>query len=244
MKIDILAIAAHPDDAELSCSGTLMLHKLKGYTTGIIDLTQGEMGSRGSIEIRYEESAESKKILQLDVRENLKFRDGFFKNDEEHQMILIQTIRKYQPNIILCNAPKDRHPDHSRAAQLVKDACYLSGLSKIKTTFEQKNQDPWRPKKVFNYIQDQYIEPDFLIDISTTIQQKVQTIKAYKSQFSNQNENEPITYISSENYVEKVKFRNALFGKKIGVEYAEGFLALYNHIGLKSFDEIILPDLV
>ncbi len=242
MKLDILAIAAHPDDAELSCSGTLMLHKLKGYKTGIIDLTQGELGSRGSIEIRRKESTEASKILQLDIRENLKFRDGFFVNDEAHQLALIKMIRKYQPNIVLANAPTDRHPDHGRAALLTKDACFFAGLVKIETTLDGENQKPWRPKKIFNYIQDQYLEPDFVIDISEVITQKMQSIKAYQSQFLTDDTNGPATYISSEEYTNRVKYRNDLMGKKIGVKYGEGFLSVHSHIGLKSFDDFIFPE--
>jgi bacillithiol biosynthesis deacetylase BshB1 len=242
MKLDILAIAAHPDDAELSCSGTLMLHKLQGYKTGIVDLTQGELGSRGSIVLRKEESDTASKILQLDARENMKFRDGFFKNDEAHQLSLIQMIRKYQPNIVLANAPTDRHPDHGRAAALTKDACYYAGLVKIETALDGEKQKPWRPKKIFNYIQDQYLEPDFIIDISSTMAQKMQCILAFKSQFLDDDANGPATYISSEEYTERVKYRNDLMGKKIGVKYGEGFLSIHNHVGLKNFDGIIFPE--
>ncbi len=244
MKLDILAIAAHPDDAELSCSGTLLVHKLKGYKTGIIDLTQGELGSRGTIELRKQESAVASKIMQLDVRENLKLRDGFFQNDEASQLALIQMLRKYQPDIVLANAPQDRHPDHGRAASLARDACYYSGLRKIETTFDGVVQNPWRPKKVFNYIQDQYLEPDFVIDISEVISLKEDCINAYKSQFVNDDLNGPATYISSNDYTDRVKYRNNLFGKKIGVPYGEGFLSVYGHLGLKSFENIILPELV
>lgn len=242
MKLDILAIAAHPDDAELSCSGTLILHKQKGYKTGIIDLTQGELGSRGSIEIRKQESMEASAIMQLDARENLKFRDGFFRNDETHQLALIQMIRKYRPNIILANAPTDRHPDHGRAALLTRDACYYAGLVKIETKLEGEAQEPWRPKKIFNYIQDQYLEPDFVIDISETISQKMQCIMAFKSQFMEDSLEGPATYISNEEYTERVKYRNDLMGKKIGVKYGEGFLSVYSQLGLKGFGDFILPE--
>ncbi|MBK7690943.1 MAG: bacillithiol biosynthesis deacetylase BshB1 [Bacteroidetes bacterium] len=244
MKLDILAVAAHPDDAELSCSGTLLIHKLKGYKTGIIDLTQGELGSRGSIELRRQESEVASKIMKLDIRENLELRDGFFQNDEESQLKLIRMIRKYQPDIVLANAPQDRHPDHGRAALLTKDACYYSGLLKIETTLDGMMQKPWRPKKVFNYIQDQYLEPDFVIDISEVMSLKVDCIHAYTSQFVNDDQNGPATYISSNNYTDRVMYRNNLFGKKIGVPYGEGFLSVYGHLGLKSFENIILPELV
>lgn len=241
MKLDILAIAAHPDDAELSCSGTLILHKQKGYKTGIVDLTQGELGSRGSVEIRKQESAVASAIMQLDVRENLQFRDGFFKNDEEHQRALIQMIRKYQPNIVLANAPSDRHPDHGRAALLTRDACFYAGLVKIETTLDGENQQPWRPKKVFNYIQDQYLEPDFVMDISDAIDLKMDCILAFRSQFMEDSLDGPATYISNEEYTARVKYRNDLMGKKIGVKYGEGFISAYSQLGLKSFDELVLP---
>lgn len=246
MKIDILAISVHPDDAELSCSGTLMLHKKLGYTTGIVDLTQGELGSRGTIETRKAEADEAARILKLDIRTNLKMRDGFFKNDEEHQLKLIQALRTYRPNIVLGNAIKDRHPDHGRAAQLINDACFLSGLSKINTIDEHGNsQAPWRPKKLFHYIQDQYLEPDFVIDITDVWPEKLQSILAYKTQFNSKAEDaEPTTYISQSNYLNVVEYRNVMMGKKIGVRYGEGFIAQNNHIGLKSFDNIILPELV
>lgn len=241
MKLDILAIAAHPDDAELSCSGTLLLHKQKGYKTGIIDLTRGELGSRGSIEIRQQESNEATRIMNLDVRENLQFRDGFFCNDETHQLALIRMIRKYRPNIVLANAPSDRHPDHGRAAQLTRDACFFSGLVKIATEIDGQAQEAWRPKKVFNYIQDQYLEPDFVIDISANMEQKMQCILAFRSQFMEDSIDGPATYISNEEYTERVKYRNDLMGKKIGVKYGEGFLSGYSRLGLKSFDDLVLP---
>ena len=244
MKLDILAFGVHPDDVELSCAGVLLVEKLNGKKTGIIDLTQGELGSRGSIELRRQESEVASKIMQLDIRENLALRDGFFQNDEASQLALIRMIRKYQPDIVLANAPQDRHPDHGRAALLARDACYYSGLLKIETTLDGLLQKPWRPKKVFNYIQDQYLEPDFVMDISEVMPLKVDCIRAYKSQFVNDDENGPATYISSNNYTERVMYRNNLFGKKIGVPYGEGFLSVYGHIGLSSFENIILPELV
>ena len=244
MKINILAIAAHPDDAELSCSGTLLVHKKLGYTTGIIDMTRGELGSRGSIETRQQESDHSAQILQLDARENLGFRDGFFKNDEEHVMALIQALRTYQPDIVLATAPLDRHPDHGRSSSIIKDACFLSGLLKIETEKDGKAQAPWRPKKIFNYIQDQYIEPDFIIDITHVFDQKMSCIQAYKSQFYSTDLDGPQTYISSEEFLNTVKYRNVMMGKRIGVKYGEGFLALHNQIGLKDFSNMILPNLV
>ena len=244
MKLNILAIGAHPDDIELSCSGTLAVHKNLGYKIGILDLTQGELGSRGSVEIRQNESSNASKILDLDIRENLSFSDGFFKNDEAHQLELIKVIRKYQPDIILANAPNDRHPDHGRGALLIKDACFLSGLVKIETTFNGELQKPWRPKKIFNYIQDLYLEPDFIIDISAVFDKKIASIKAYESQFYSESIDGPKTYISSEEYLNLVEYRNRLMGKKIGVKYGEGFLSIHNHIGLTNFSNIILPEFV
>ncbi len=244
MKLNILAIAAHPDDIELSCSGTLAVHKTLGYKIGIVDLTKGELGSRGSADIRKQEAERAAKILQLDARENLGFKDGFFKNDEEHQRALIQAIRTYQPDIVLANAPNDRHPDHGRASQLIKDACFLSGLLKIETEVNGTKQAHWRPKKIFNYIQDLYIEPDFIMDITSAFKTKMDSIKAYDSQFYSMNTDGPATYISSEEFLKTIEYRSRMMGKKIGVQYGEGFLSLNNHIGLKDFSGIILPELV
>jgi len=244
MKLDILAIAAHPDDIELSCSGTLAIHKLAGYKTGILDLTEGELGSRGSVEIRRSESAKASDILKLDVRENLGFDDGFFKNDREHQLKLISIIRKYTPDFILANAPNDRHPDHGRAASLIKEACFLSGLIKIETIHDGQQQEAWRPKKIFNYIQDLYIEPHFIIDITAVFTTKMESIKAYESQFFSKTLDGPMTYIASEEYLKTLEYRSRMMGKKIGVQYGEGFLSIHNHIGLKDFSSIILPEFV
>lgn len=244
MKLDILAIAAHPDDAELSCSGTLAVHKKLGQRIGIVDLTGGELGSRGSIDIRREEAARSSEILQLDVRENLGFRDGFFKNDEDHQLAVIRVLRKYKPSIVLANAPKDRHPDHGKAAELIKDACFLSGLRKIETTMDGIPQEAWRPKKIFNFIQDLYIEPDVIIDITPCFETKINSIKAFGTQFFSGNDDEPVTYISQSDFLETIEYRCRLMGKKIGVKYGEGFLSLHNHIGLSDFSSVILPEFV
>lgn len=244
MKIRMLAIGAHPDDVELSCSGTLLLHQAKGWTVGILDLTQGELGSRGSIETRKSEADSAASILKLDVRENLKFKDGFFENDESNKRKLITAIRKYQPDIVLCPAPKDRHPDHGRAAELVKDACFLSGLVKIETNLDGQPQSAWRPKKLFNYIQDQYLEPDFVLDISNYFETKMQSILAYGTQFHSDREDGPLTYISAEHYLDQVLYRNAMMGKKIGVAYGEGFICLHSQLGLKDLDSVVLPELV
>jgi bacillithiol biosynthesis deacetylase BshB1 len=244
MKLDLLAIAAHPDDAELACSGTLVVHKRMGLQVGVVDLTAGELGSRGDASTRKAEAKRATEILQLDVRENLGFRDGFFVNDEIHQRALITSIRKYRPDIVLANAPKDRHPDHAKAALLIKDACFLSGLHKIETQFEGQQQEPWRPKKIFNYIQDTYLEPDLTIDISSAFETKINSIKAYGTQFFSGNDDEPVTYISQSDFLETIECRSRLMGKRIGVKYGEGFLSIHNDIGLNDFTSIILPEFV
>jgi bacillithiol biosynthesis deacetylase BshB1 len=244
MKLDILAIGAHPDDVELSCSGTLLVHNKLGYKTGIVDLTKGELGSRGSAALRKEEADAASKILNVDVRENLGFKDGFFENDEQNKKRLIQAIRKYRPNIVLSTATHDRHPDHGRGSVIIKDACFLSGLIKIETFEDGVKQEAWRPKKIFNYIQDQYIEPDLIIDISEFMDLKMESILAYKSQFHSDDSEEPVTYISSESFLSTIKARNIMMGKKIGVRFGEGFLSVNNHIGLKDFSGMIFPDLV
>ena len=220
MKLDILAFGAHPDDVELCCSGTLLKHISQGKKVGIIDLTRGELGTRGSAAIRDKEAAVAAKILGIAVRENLNFADGFFLNDKQHQLEVIKKIRKYQPEIIIANAIRDRHPDHGRSAQLISDSCFLSGLVKIDT-----NQKVWRPKAVYNYIQDRYIKPDFVIDISDFIDKKMQAIKAYRSQFYDPKSKEPQTYISSPEFLEMLNARAIEMGKVIRVKYAEGFTA-------------------
>lgn len=238
MKLDILAFGAHPDDTELSCAGTLLVEKLQGKKVGVVDITQGELGTRGSAEIRSQEAAAAAKILQLDVRENLALPDGFFKNDEVHQRPIIQAIRKYQPEIILCNAPEDRHPDHGRSAQLLEDAVFLSGLRKIETEDNGQMQEVWRPSYVFNYIQDRYLHPNFVIDISAVMEQKIESIKAYGTQFNNPDLNEPQTYISTPDFLESIIYRAKMYGKMIGVKYAEGFISR-KMIGFNSFDAFI-----
>ena len=238
MKLDILAFGVHPDDVELSCSGVLLTEKLLGKKTGIVDLTQGELGTRGTAETRKQEATASAKILQVDVRENLGLADGFFKNDEEHQRKVIAAIRKYRPEIILCNAPEDRHPDHGRSAALVEDAAFLAGLRKIETLQDGVLQEPWKPKYVFNYIQDRYLQPDFVIDISSVINQKIESIKAFSTQFYNPDLNEPATYISTPDFLDSVIYRSKMMGKMIGVAYAEGFVSK-KIIGFNSFNALI-----
>lgn len=238
MKLDILAFGVHPDDVELSCSGTLMMELTHGKQVGIIDLTRGELGTRGTAHTRKEEAEEAAKIMGIMVRENMGMRDGFFLNDETHQLQVIKKIRQYQPDIVLCNAVEDRHPDHGRSSKLVSDSCFLSGLRKIETIMNGLPQQEWRPKYVFHYIQDRYLNPDFVIDVSAVFEQKLQAIKAYGTQFHNPELDEPQTYISTPGYLESVIYRHKMFGKMIGVEYAEGFVT-EKMIGLRSFDALI-----
>jgi bacillithiol biosynthesis deacetylase BshB1 len=219
MKLDILVMAAHPDDAELSCAGTILKHIAAGKKVGIVDFTRGELGTRGTPEIRLQESADATKILGLQARENLGIRDGFFRNDEETQLKLIEVIRKYQPDIVLANALEDRHPDHGKGAQLAIDACFLSGLRQIKTG----DLPAWRPAQVYHYIQDRYLEPDFVVDISSQWDQKVAAIRAFKSQFFDPNSAEPASYISSPDFLNFIQARAMEMGHKIGVKYGEGF---------------------
>jgi N-acetylglucosamine malate deacetylase 1 len=239
MKIDLLAFGVHPDDVELSCSGVLVTEKKNGKTTGIIDLTQGELGTRGTIETRYEEAAAAAMILGVDVRENLQMADGFFENNQAHQRKIITVLRKYQPEIILCNAPEDRHPDHGRSSSLVSEAAFLSGLMKIETVVDGLPQKPWRPKYVFQYVQDRYLQPNFVVDISSVIEEKIASIKAYKTQFYDpQSKDSNQTYISTPEFLDAVIARSAMFGKMIGVKYGEGFLSK-KMVGIKNFDALI-----
>lgn len=223
MKLDILAFGAHPDDVELGCSGTIAKEVALGKKVGIIDLTRGELGTRGSVEIRNSESAKAAEILGVSIRENLDMRDGFFINDEAHQLKVIQMIRKYQPEIVLCNAITDRHIDHGKGSKLVSDACFLSGLVKIETESNGEKQQAWRPKVVYHYIQWQNIEPDFVVDISDLIEAKMKSVQAYASQFYDPNSKEPVTPIASKNFLDSIKYRAQDLGRLVGVEYAEGF---------------------
>lgn len=222
-KLDILVIAAHPDDAELGCSGTIAAHIAKGHKVGIIDLTLGEMGTRGTPEIRLKESMIASGILNLTNRENLGFKDIYFKNDEENQHRLIEMIRKYQPNIVLANAIQDRHPDHGKGASLASDACFMSGLRKIETIYNGENQAPWRPKFVYHYIQNNFIEPDFIMDITPFWDIKLQSIMAFKSQFHDPSSQEPQSFISDPNFLPFIEARAREFGHRINVRYGEGF---------------------
>lgn len=223
MKLDILAFGAHPDDVELGCSGTIAKEVSLGKKVGIIDLTRGELGTRGSVEIRNSESAKASENLGVSVRENLDMRDGFFINDEAHQLKIIEILRKYRPEIVLCNAITDRHIDHGKGSKLVSDACFLSGLIKIETELNGEKQQAWRPKVVYHYIQWQNIEPDFVVDISEFIGKKMESVLAYGSQFYDPNSKEPVTPITSKTFLDSVKYRAEDLGRLVGVAYAEGF---------------------
>lgn len=224
MKLDILAIAVHPDDAELSCIGTLMLHAAKGYKVGILDLTRGEMGTRGTPELRMIESANASTIIGLSARENIGLADCFFQNDPQSQLRIIEQIRRFQPEIVFCNAPEDRHPDHGRSAQLEIDSCFYSGLSKIETTWNGQKQQAWRPTQVYHYIQDRLLTPDFVMDITPFWERKREAIKAYSSQFYDPNSDEPETYISTSAFWDFVEGRAREMGHYISVPFGEGFI--------------------
>lgn len=241
-KLDILAIGVHPDDLELGCGGTLIKHVQKGDKVGILDLTAGELGTRGTPELRKQEANDAALIMGIHVRENLSMADGFFRNDKEHQLKLISYIRKYQPDIVIANALEDRHPDHGRAGRLIADACFLSGLRKVSTTHNNEEQKPWRPKRIFHIMQDRAFEPDFIVDITDAMDTKMEAIKAYKSQFHDPKSSEPITYIATDGFLENIKARHALLGKKIGTKYGEGYLC-ENVIGIQDLDDLLLPEM-
>jgi N-acetylglucosamine malate deacetylase 1 len=241
MKLDILAIGVHPDDVELGCSGTLINEIRNGKTIGIVDLTQGELGTRGTIETRYQEASNAAMIIGAAVRENLKMRDGFFKNDEEHQLQLIEVLRRYQPEIVIGNVRSDRHPDHGRAGNLISDACFLAGLAKIETSDGAGGlQEKWRPKYFLQYMQDWYHEPDFLVDITDVFDQRMESVQAYSTQFHSGSSvaDGPQTYISTPAFLESVVARARMLGKRIGVKYAEGFMT-DKKVGLRSLDALI-----
>ena len=223
MKLDILAFGAHPDDIELGCGATIAKEVSLGKKVGIVDLTQGELGTRGSAELRMIEANNAAKILGVSVRENVGFADGFFTNDKKHQLEIIKMIRKYQPDIVLCNAIDDRHIDHGKGSKLVSDACFLSGLVKIETELEGKQQEKWRPKQVYHYIQWKNIAPDFVIDVTGFIHKKQAAVLAYSSQFYDPNSKEPESPITSKTFIESINYRSRDLGRLIGVEYAEGF---------------------
>ena len=238
MKLDILAFGAHPDDVELGCSGTLAKEISLGKKVGIIDLTRGELGTRGSVAIRNSESANASEILGVSVRENLDMRDGFFINDEAHQMKVIEMLRKYRPEIVLCNAIQDRHIDHGKGSKLVSDACFLSGLRRIETIVDEKLQEAWRPKVVYHYIQWENITPDFVVDISGFLEKKMESILAYSSQFYKENSSEPESPISSKNFLDSVKYRAQDLGRIIGTAHGEGF-TVERYLAVNSLSDLV-----
>jgi bacillithiol biosynthesis deacetylase BshB1 len=243
-KIQVLAVAVHPDDVELCCSGTLMMEKLHGKTTGVVDLTRGELGTRGTPELRQQEAEAGSRIMNLDIRENLGMADGFFQNNEENQRKLIQALRKYQPEIVLASALEDRHPDHGRAGKLISDSCFLSGLRKISTRDEQgKEQEQWRPKYVFHFIQDRFYQPSFVYDVTAVFERKLEAIRAYSSQFhsTTYDKDEPQTYISGPDFLDSIVGRAQMLGKMIGVKYAEAFIS-EKMIGVSSLDSFVQFD--
>ena len=245
MKLHILAIGVHPDDLELGCAGTLINHVRMGQAVGALDLTRGELGTRGTPELRLEEAADAAKTMGLALRENAGMRDGFFVNDEAHQLSLIRYIRKYRPEIVIANALADRHPDHGRAGKLIADACFLAGLRKIETQVDGTAQEAWRPKRVFHMIQDRFTEPTVIVDISESFEAKMQAVRCYKSQFHHEeapNADEPVTYISKQDFLKNIENRHSLLGKRIGVRYGEGFIC-ENLPGIANLDQLIYPEM-
>lgn len=237
MKLDILVIASHPDDAELGCGGTIVRHIREGKKVGIADLTRGELGTRGTSQTREAEAKAAEKIMGLTVRENLNLPDGFFKNEKEHQLTVVRAIRKYQPEIVLTNAEFDRHPDHGRGSDLVFESCFLSGLAKVETEWEGNKQQAWRPKALYHFIQSQFIVPHFIVDISEVWEKKMEAIRAYKTQFYDPASTEPQTYISNPAFLKMVESRAIEMGHAIGVKYGEGFTSR-RWVGVKSLDDI------
>ena len=238
-KLDFLAFGAHPDDVELGCGATIAKLVSQGKKVGIVDLTRGELGTRGSAEIRTKETKEASKILGITIRENMDFKDGFFRNDEEHQLKIIQVIRKYQPDFVFCNAPDDRHIDHPKGSQLIVEASFLSGLTKINTDDSSGNaQKQWRPKNIYHYIQWKNLDPDFIFDVSGFHNTKMNAVKCYSSQFYDPKSKEPETPISTKNFMNFVQSRANDFGRLIGVEHGEGFIS-NRKLGFSSFDELI-----
>jgi len=238
MKLDILAFGAHPDDVEMSCGATLAKEVSHGKKIGIVDLTQGELGTRGSAAIRKEEAAAAAEILGVVVRENLLLADGFFQNDESSQLKAIQMIRKYRPEVVFCNAVNDRHIDHGKGSKLISDACFLSGLRRIETAMDGASQEAWRPKCVYHYIQWNDLEPDLVVDVSGFLDKKMEAIKAYKSQFYDENSKEPETPISSKNTWDSLTYRNRNLGRLIGTEAGEGF-TVERYPGVDSIFDLI-----
>ncbi|MDR0228527.1 MAG: bacillithiol biosynthesis deacetylase BshB1 [Flavobacteriaceae bacterium] len=238
MKVDILAFGAHPDDIELGCGATIAKEVSLGKKVAVVDLTQGELGTRGSAEIRMREAATAAKILGLSARENLGFRDGFFVNDETHQLEIIKIIRKYKPEIVLCNAIDDRHIDHGKGSKLVSDACFLSGLRRIETSIEGIVQEAWRPKVVYHYIQWKNIEPDFVVDVTGFIEKKVDAVMAYGTQFFDNNSKEPSTPITSKNFLDSITYRAQDLGRLINKDFAEGFTT-ERYLAVNSLEDLM-----
>ncbi len=239
MKLDILALSAHPDDAELGCGGTLIRHVKSGLKVGVVDFTAGELGTRGTAADRSAEAAASAKIMGLSVRENLGLPDGFFGSSEDHVKRVVTAIRKYRPEILLANAPEDRHPDHPKGADVAHSAWFLAGLVKLKTTDASGNeQEPWRPRVLYHYIQSQFLKPDFVIDISEQWEQKMMAIKAFKTQFFDPSSKEPVTYISTPEFLRMLESRALELGHALGVKYGEGFVTR-RWIGVRSLTDLI-----
>ncbi len=238
MKLNILVLAAHPDDAELGCGGTIIKHVALGHKVGVVDFTRGELGTRGTADTRDAEARASASILGLSIRDNLNFKDGFFQNDEHHQKEIIRVIRKYQPDIVLANAIYDRHPDHGNAAELSFKSCFLSGLEKVETTDSGKPQKAWRPKIIYHYIQSQWIKPDFIVDVTSHWDTKMMAVKAFKTQFHDPDSTEPETYISSEGFLKMVESRGIELGHAIGCRYGEGF-TVRRTIGVNDLEDMV-----
>lgn len=238
MKLDILVLAAHPDDAELGCGGTIAKHIAAGKKVGVVDLTRGELGTRGTPQSRHEEATASAKILGLSVRENLELKDGYFQNDTESQLKVIQAIRKFRPDIVLANAIYDRHIDHGKGALLAHDASFLSGLAKIETTDDGKKQEAWRPSVVYHYIQSLFLEPDFVVDITGYWDIKIEAIRAFKTQFFDPQSNEPETYISKPGFLKMIEARAIEYGHAIGATHGEGF-TVRRYTGVKYLTDLL-----
>ena len=238
MKLDMLVFAAHPDDAELACSGTIISHINQGKKVGIVDFTRGELGTRGTPEIRMEEAKKAAKILGLSVRVNLGFEDIYFKNDKTHQLEVVKMIRKFQPEIVLANAIEDRHPDHPKASQLATQACFMAGLKMIETRLDDENQSAWRPRAVYHYIQSNFVRPDIIVNVSDFWEQRMSSVKAFKSQFFDPDSKESETFISTSQFLDMLEARATDLGKSIGVKYGEGFTVDKN-IGLQSLFHLL-----
>ncbi len=238
MQLDLLIISAHPDDAELSCGGTILSHIAQGKTAGLVDLTMGELGTRGTPELRLREAQKAAAVLGVSVRENLQMSDGFFKNDREHQLLVIEKIRQFRPRIVITNPLSDRHPDHERAGALVKNACFLSGLQKIETTYNNQLQEPWRPEKVFHFIQHYQHKPDFIVDISGFLDKKMEAIQTFRSQFYNPDSDEPSTLLSNKAFLEGLRSRSIQYGSVIYREAGEGFL-FSRSIGVNNLFDVL-----